>query len=183
VPGPQPLSLSLLALAAVCLASPVAFGGRVDRAPRTVPSVFFVAKSENRNQVHYGIRLDEECGPSGDSPVFAYWRMFERGPFATEPLLSREVPAYGLAGQQTLQRTEEGSRIVVALRAMPRRPIVIDTAAIGSGCTAKATAPIHGISAVLASVFVQLRWPFGVTYLMLSGRAPDGREVRERLVD
>ena len=40
---------------------------------------------------------------------------------------------------------------------------------------------IDGTAASLTSVFVQLRWPFGVDYLLLSGRAADGRELRERL--
>jgi hypothetical protein len=41
---------------------------------------------------------------------------------------------------------------------------------------------IGGTAAALTSVFVQLRWPFGVDYLELSGRAiTDGRVVRERL--
>jgi hypothetical protein len=49
----------------------------VQFAPPDVRSVFFIAKSQNRNQVHYGIRLDRECNPIGTRPVFAYWRMFE----------------------------------------------------------------------------------------------------------
>ena len=149
---------------------------------RSVRSVFFVAKSENRNQVHYGVALDGSCTPVGAAPVFAYWRMRERGPLATEPLLSREVPAYGVAEPQQVERGEMGGRVIFRLNALPRRAIAIDAAADGPACIATARAVIGGTAAALTSVFVQLRWPFGVDYLELSGRAiQDGRVVRERL--
>ena len=147
-----------------------------------VGSVFFVAKSENRNQVHYGVSLDRDCVPAGASPVFAYWRMRERGPLATEPLLSREVPAYGIAEPQRVTREDVGGRVVFRLNALSKRMIAIDAAPDGTGCAATAKAMIAGTAASLSSVFVQLRWPFGVDHLELSGRAiPDGRVVRERL--
>ncbi len=149
---------------------------------RRIESVFFVAKSENRNEVHYGIVLDRDCVPAGPSPVFAYWRMREHGPLATEPLLSREVAAYGIAEPQRTDRAERGGRVVFRLNAMPNRMIAIDTAPDGDGCRAAARVMIGGTPAALISVFVQLRWPFGVDYLLLSGRAAtDGRVVRERL--
>jgi hypothetical protein len=72
--------------------------------------------------------------------------------------------------------------VVFRLNALPRRAIAIDTAPEGRGCVATARAMIGGTAAALTSVFVQLRWPFGVDYLELSGRAiTDGRVVRERL--
>jgi uncharacterized protein DUF4833 len=182
VPRRLPLSSYLLTLAAVGLVAPIARGAGANREARIVHSVFFVAKSENRNQVHYGISLDQACAPAGVAPVFAYWRMLERGPLATEPLLSREAPAYGFLEQRTLQRNERGGRVLLTLNAMPKRPIVVDSAVAGVACTATASATIDQVPASLSSVFVQLRWPFGVAYLVLSGSASsDGHMVRERL--
>ncbi len=147
-----------------------------------VPSAFFVAKSENRNQVHYGVRVDAGCRPAGDAPVFAYWRMLERGAQATEPLLSREVPAYGLADQRVLERRADGGRALVRLQALGTRTIEVDTSARDGVCIATATTTIAGQPATLANVYVQLRWPFGVDHLELAGRAlSDGHVVRERL--
>jgi hypothetical protein len=77
-----PPSSFLVVLAATLLLATVAQASGVAVATRAVQSIFFIAKSENKNQVHYGIRLDEACSPAGDSPMFAYWRMLERGPFA-----------------------------------------------------------------------------------------------------
>jgi hypothetical protein len=147
-----------------------------------VASAFFVAKSENRNQVHYGVHVDAGCSPLGAAPVFAYWRMLEHGPSATEPLLSREVPAYGLADQRVVERGLEGGRTAVRLRALGNRTIDVVTTSRDGACTATATTSIDGQPAVLASVYAQLKWPWGVDYLMLSGRAlSDGHPVRERL--
>jgi len=178
----QPPRLSsLLVVVAFALLAPLAWSAGPESG-RSVRSVFFVAKSENRNEVHYGVALDASCAPAGVVPVFAYWRMRERGPLATEPLLSREVSAYGIAEPQRIERGEQGGRVVFRLNALPRRAIAIDTAHEGQGCIATARAVIGGTAAALTSVFVQLRWPFGVDYLELSGRAiPDGRVVRERL--
>jgi hypothetical protein len=182
VPRPAPLSSCLVVLAGVGLGIPIAYGHGVDRDAHSVRSVFFVAKSENSNQVHYGIRLDETCAPSGDAPVFAYWRMLERGPLATEPLLARETPAYGFAAQHAAPRDGPGGHVVVTLNALPKRPIAIDSTASGAMCTAKARAMIAGVPASLTSVFVQLRWPFGVDYIVLFGRA-DGLVVHERVAN
>lgn len=149
-----------------------------------VESVFFVAKSENRNQVHYGISVDGSCAPRGEAPVFAYWRMLERGPLASEPLLAREVPAYGFADQRVLVRDERGGRVRVTLNAMPKRPIVFETARRGDTCVATARATIGGTPAWLKSVFLQLRWPWGIAYMDLSGQdSESGKPVRERVAN
>ena len=180
-----PAASLALGLLAVALGATVAQARGVEpaRTPRTfgVPSLFFVAKSENRNQVHYGLRLDDSCAPAGGAPVFAYWRMFERGPLATEPLLPREVPAYGVAAQRAEQDKEGAWRVVVTLNALPARPILVDSRGDARGCSAKARTSIHGVLSLLTSVYVQLRWPFGVQSMLLSGQGPDGLAVRERI--
>jgi hypothetical protein len=183
VPRRLPLLPCVLTLVALVLMATIAHGG-ADREGRTIRSVFFIAKSENKNQVHYGIHLDRACAPAGDAPVFAYWRMLERGPLATEPLIAQEQPAYGLSAQRVVKRREEGGSVLVTLNALPKRPIVIDSTAVDSTCTAVARASIGGVPASLGSVFVQLRWPFGVDYLLLLGRASwDGHAVREHVVN
>ncbi len=178
---PLPLLSYLLTLAAFVLFASIARSG-TDEDARVIRLVFFVAKSENRNQVHYCVHLDRACRPAGETPVFAYWRMFERGPLATEPLLGLEQPAYGVA-QRVVERNDLGGSVLVTLNALPKRPIVIESTAVGTTCTANARAAIGGVPATLASVFVQLRWPFGVDSLWLSGRASDGHAVRERIAN
>jgi hypothetical protein len=173
------LSAALLAVAAGTLLAHVAEGD----VGRDVASVFLIAKSENRNQVHYGIHLDSACAPVGSVPVFAYWRMLEHGPLATEPLLRREVDAYGFADQRVVARGADGGSVALRLHALPGRPIVVQTRARAEGgCEAAATTAIAGAPAVLRRVFAQLRWPFGVDHLVLSGRSlTDGSPVEERI--
>ena len=73
-------------------------------------------------------------------------------------------------------------RVLVRLRALPSRPIAVETGRRDDGCVATATTTIGGRSATLESVFVKLRWPFGVDHLVLVGRSvADGRTVQERV--
>jgi hypothetical protein len=177
VRGRAPLALTVLA--AVALLAPLV---RAGGAPDDMRSVFFIAKSENKNRVYYGIRLDDACDPVGRAPVYAYWRMLEHGPFATEPLLSREVRAYGIVEESPLERDALGARTRVTLQALRSRPLVVESSGEGGRCNARATLPIAGVAATLTSVFVQLRWPWGVAYLLLSGRSlADGTPLRERV--
>ena len=104
--------------------------------PADVKSVFFIAKSQNRNQVHYGIRLDKECSPLGRRPLFAYWRMFEKGG-ELEPLLGTEGPAYGLDEAQEIVNTPDASRIRSRLRAFPDRPLLVTVTRKDDQCVAK----------------------------------------------
>lgn len=100
-----------------------------------VASAFYVSKSENRNQVHYAVRLDEQCAPAAAAPVLPYWRMLERDAHATEPLLQREVPAYGIAEQSVVSRGERGGVVRVVLRALPSRPLLVSGRALSDGHT------------------------------------------------
>src|SRR5579863_5839942 len=87
----------------------VSMGARADTSsgPHVLP-LFSISKSENRNQVQYAVRVDDRCQPLAQSPVFAYWRMLEKGPTVTEPLLAHEIDAYGIDSQVTT-RTPEGA--------------------------------------------------------------------------
>jgi hypothetical protein len=172
-----------IATAMALLASIVASGARAGATDSSeVASVFFVAKSENKNQVHYGIRLDSRCAPIGDRPVFAYWRMFERGPGATEPLLPIELGAYGVAEQHVLSQGVAGGSVRVMLGALRDRPIVIETRADRGGCTASALTNVAGAQASLWSVYVRIKWPFGVDSLTLTGRATDDARIVEEKI-
>ncbi|WP_437520237.1 DUF4833 domain-containing protein [Sorangium sp. So ce726] len=167
---------SALALVAVpaWADAPVRFGAS------DVRSVFFVAKSENRNQVHYAVRLDANCMPFGERPVFAYWRELEHGPDRTSLLTAWEEPAYGVASQEVASREATGA-VRLALRALPSRQLVIETTKRDGGCKAVASLRIAGATAQLKRVFVQLRWPFGVDHVVLSGVGAGGRAVTEKL--
>ncbi len=167
---------------AAAMSSFVVSGAAMAEGGSDVPSAFFIAKSENKNQVHYGVHVTGDCAPAGAAPVFAYWRMFEKGPTATEPLLAHEVPAYGFASERVTSAGPSGGTIVVSLRAIPERSIVVTTRQRAGACVATAETEIAGTPALLTRVYAQLRWPFGVESLTLDGYATsDGHAVRERI--
>jgi hypothetical protein len=142
-------------------------------------TVFTIAKSENKNQVQYAVRLDDHCAPAGGEPAFAYWLMIEQGPMRTEALLPREMEAYGIASQLVTGRTRDGGEVRLFLRAVPSRAIVIDTSRApgpGGQCRAVATTVIAGAPAHLFNVYVHLKW-LGVDYLLLQGWSIDGRRL------
>jgi hypothetical protein len=164
-----------LFLSAVAPAEPLHFG------PHDFTSLFSISKSENKNEVVYGIHLDAHCAPLGDAPVFAFWRMNEKGPAVIEPLLGREEPAYGIGRQRVLARDGGGGKVEVILRALPSRPIVVETKPGEGRCQAWSTLPIAGEGAYLYNVYVKLR-ELGVDYLLLSGWALDrSRVLHERI--
>jgi hypothetical protein len=169
---------TLVAVLGVLLALTTA-GHAAQMAPGAIDvPLFTISKSENRNQVQYVVRVDEHCVPLTDAPVWAYWRMIELGPTRTAPLLGREQPAYGAAGQWLLERGPEGGRIRLVLRAMPSRPIEIATGRSPAGtCVATSTMVISGAPAHLFGVYAKLKWPVGVDYLVIQGWSLDGTHV------
>ncbi len=165
------MRLLATAVFAVCVLVP-----RCARADGTLTSVLFVSKSENKNQVHYGVHLDDRCEFTSGAPVFAYWRMLERGPNVTEPLLPREQRGYGIARQEV-----QGDTVRFTLRALPGRPITIHVSRTPDGtCTARAETVIAGVVAKLFNVYIALGF-LRVDHLLLTGWAATGQVVRERL--
>jgi hypothetical protein len=151
-------------------------------APIDRASLFFISKSENRNQVAFEVRLDPDCRPSGDHPVFEYWRMLERSNVSVEPLLAIEQAPYGIASQRIVELGPSGRAVRVSLRALPSREILVRTERRGSSCFAEASTRIEGTSARLVSVHARIAWPFGVDSLVITGWAEsDGRLVRETM--
>lgn len=141
-----------------------------------LPSALVITKSSNRNEVHYAALVDESCPPAGPSPVRPYWRMLERGPLATEPLLESEQHRLGVERQEVI-----GDRIQFALRGMPTRPITVRTWRASDGrCTSSAEMTIAGVPARLAGVYVR-QTLFGVDYVVFTGWSEEGAVVRERV--
>ena len=167
------------ASATLLLVTPASSDEGVAMRSDDVRSVFFIARSQNKNQVHYGVHLDARCDPVGPEPVFGYWRMLEnRGEI--EPMLGLEAPAYGLRDSQLIGRRADSATIEVRLRAFPERPLLITVRRLNGRCEASATTAIAGSEARLHWIYVKLRWPFGIGQVLVRGWAnADGRPVEE----
>ncbi len=151
---------------------------------RPVGSVFHIAKSENRNQVHYGVRVDAACRPKGKTPVYGYWRDYEDGPKARSRLLSHEQPAYGLTRPYRIERGETGGKVRIGLRGFPDRKLTIETFKGEKGCRARAITTIRRQPAVLSSIYVELGFLFSIDYVLVKGvRIADGKPIREKVED
>jgi len=143
-----------------------------------IPSVFFVAKSQNQNQVPYGVQLDERCRSTGHRPVVSYWRMLEEGRGIFEPLTKRERSYFGIAWQDPEPRSEGGT-IELAVRGLKRHlRIVVESTE--KGCRARALTRIGAAAAVLDKVWAQIGF-FRLSYVDLIGHLLDGERVRERI--
>jgi hypothetical protein len=164
---------SVLALTATILLMP-------DIAPvqGELTTPFFISKSENRNEVHYALKVDEACRPRPQAPVRPYWLMREKGPGVVEPLLEKEQRAYGIASQRV-----DGATVRVTLAAIHAREIVIQTWRTPDGvCLSGATTVIGGNRARLFNIHVFVA-PLGagVESILLTGWKDDGTVVRERI--
>jgi len=166
--------------AALCVVAHAAWGDAA--LPGEGAPLFFISKSENRNQVAYAVRLDAECRPMGEVPVYAYWRMLERSPTAVEPLLAIEEGAYGIRHQEVVDFGESGGVVRLSLRALPDREILVRSSRRASACVAEASTRIARIPARLFNIHARIAWPLGVESLAIVGWAEsDRRIVRETL--
>jgi hypothetical protein len=152
---------------------------------RPLDSVFHIAKSENRNQVHYGVRVDSDCRLHTKTPVYGYWRDLEEGPRVTSPLLSREQPAYGLTQPRTVANTEQGGRVLIGLRGFPDRDITIQTFPAADGkCRAWAMTTVLKAPAILSSIYVELGFLFSIDFVLMRGiHISDKKPVQEKVED
>ncbi len=119
-----------------------------------ISSVFYISKNDNGNQIHYGIRLNQNCLPEGNNPVYVYW-VRENG--TTGNLLSVEEPAYGLSSQSV-----SGENVEVILRFFQNRgiqkPITFKMDKLNNGnCQARAFTRINDSQKQLSNIRIALK--------------------------
>jgi len=152
--------------------------------PNDIETLFFIAKSDGVNRVEYGMRLDGNCAPYGDEPVFPYWRVLEPPPPArTKAMGAMAKLGYGIATQSVLKRTSSGGEATIQLRQVART-ISIKTSRGASGrCTALVRTKIGSVPyAELLSIFVKLSGPLSVAYIDIKGKNPEtAQPIEERL--
>ena len=124
---------------------------------RVIPTVFFIAKSSNRNQVHYGLHVDEHCKPVGKRPAFEYWKDFEVSATATSKLSSLEQNVYGISSQKLSKgNTKDSYRMRLRIGALPKKIIDVIVRQEESACKATAYTRIHGKSRALHHIYLEL---------------------------
>jgi hypothetical protein len=152
--------------------------------PHDVPNVFAIGKSDDGNQVQYGLRLDADCKPVGPEPVQGYWHTYDEGPAA--PLLDLnwlDRTAYGTEQQKVSPRGPGGPAVSMIIRTAPTRLIEFWVTVAPSGaCRAEARTPLLGRPAVLKLIYLQLGGFILPQWVELRGLAiDDGAELKERV--
>jgi hypothetical protein len=153
--------------------------------PYDIPTLFFINKSDDKNRVDYGIRLDADCVPSKKNAMFHYWREFENAPpVRTHELNLLDRFAYGIADQRLIGRTASGSEYYFRLKALRRELYVQTTKGPDGRCTALVSAALAGQErAEVLSAYVKLRRPMSVEYVEIHGKdRSTGQTLSERIV-
>jgi hypothetical protein len=166
---------------AVVVALAAAFAPAQPAAAADPESVFHIDRNKNRNQVHYGVHVDDQCRPVGAEPVYNYWLRREENPPVVQPLKYFQQAAYGFHKQNI----ESDGRIELRLRALPDRQLVVRVAAVKGGCKAETFMTIGGKQAYLDKVFVFAEEGIllpSVRYIELFGRSNDGTAAYEKIV-
>jgi Domain of unknown function (DUF4833) len=151
-------------------ADPLTFG------KHDVRSMFYVAKSENQNQVHYAMHVDAECKPQKKDPVFAYWRRLRKGVRYDEPLLPPGTRLYGASeGQTVVPGASSGGHVKMFVKALKRVPIDIEVAKVNGVCKATSLVTLKGQRAHLSYAYLQLgRMGLTVKYVDVIGYRVNG---------
>jgi hypothetical protein len=177
------LALSLIGLAVFAVPSS-ARAGEPSFGANDLETLFFIAKSDDRNRVDYGMRLDTHCAPLGEEPVFPYWREFEPPPpVRTKPMGAFSKLGYGISVQKVLKRSDAGGEHAIRLRQVDRVIYITTSKGTDGRCSALVRTKIAGIDyAELASIFVKLSGPISVSYVDVKGKdLATGRALEERL--
>jgi len=169
---------ALVGISRTVLASEPTFG------PHDVVTLFSITKSDDRNRVDYAMRLDANCAPAGEDPVFPYWREFERAPpVRTKTMGAFSKIGYGISAQWTLRRTPRGADHAIRLRQVERVLFITTTKGADGHCAALVRTKIAGVEyAELRAIYVKLSGPLSVAYVDIRGRnLATGRTLEERI--
>ena len=150
--------------------------------PNDVRTLFEIGKNLDRNVVQYGIRLDKDCVPVGDEPIYAYWRQFEKGPDVTEDLNFLDKQGYGIKGEWVVKRDPAGSKVLMTLRATDRPIAVLVKKNDDGKCVADTIAKINGEQAHLERVFVHVAGFLKIDWIEIRGTSvASGKPAIERV--
>jgi hypothetical protein len=180
---PRLLAVSLIGFAFFAAPSS-ARAGNPSFGANDLETIFFIAKSDDKNRVDYGMRLDTHCSPFGQEPVFPYWREFEPPPpVRTKPMGAFAKLGYGIAIQKVLERSGVGGEHAIRLRQVDRTIYITTSRGTNGRCSALVRTKIAGVDyAELVSIFVKLSGPLSVSYIDIKGKdLATGRAIEERL--
>lgn len=152
--------------------------------PFDVQTAFYISKSNDKDRVDYGMRLDQHCTPVGDDAVFPYWRELQHAPpVRSHPISFLQHMAYGFSEQRVLKRTRTGGEYRVDLKQVARPILIVTGQDDAKHCTSTALVQIQNVpNARLDHIFVQVAGAMSVDYVDVYGSDPkSGAALSERM--
>jgi hypothetical protein len=152
--------------------------------PFDIQTAFYISKSNDRDRVDYGMRLDQHCAPVGDEAVFPYWRELEHAPpVRSHPITFFQNLAYGFSDQHVLSRAASGGQYHVQLKQVERPILIVTSRDASAHCKATTYTEIKGSkNAKLDHIFVKVAGAMSIDYLDIFGSDPKtGAPLVERL--
>jgi hypothetical protein len=139
--------------------------------PFDVQTVFYISKSNDKDRVDYGMRLDQHCAPVGDSAVFPYWRELQHAPpVRSHPITFFQYAAYGFSEQRPLEKTNTGGKYLVQLKQVNRPIVIVTQQGPDSQCIATAYTRVQAVEgARLEYIFAKVAGLMSVDYLDVHG--------------
>jgi hypothetical protein len=151
--------------------------------PFDVQTVFYIAKSNDKDRVDYGLRLDQHCAPASGNAMFPYWRELQHAPpVRSHKLKFFQYAGYGFSEQRIVKKGRSGGQYLVVLKQF-KRPILIVTKQGKDGyCTATPYTKVQGVeSAHLDYIFAKVAGVMSVDYIDIHGTdTKTGRKLVER---
>ena len=153
--------------------------------PYDIQTVFYIAKSNDKDRVDYGMRLDRYCAPISDDAIFPYWRELQHAP----PVRSHKISwiqyaAYGFSEQRTLAKSKHGGRYLVQLKQVDRPILVVTQQDKDGHCASESYTKIQGVkSAKLDHIFAKVSGLMSVDYIDVHGTdTKTGKALVERMI-
>lgn len=152
--------------------------------PYDIQTVFYIAKSNDKDRVDYGMRLDQYCAPIGDNAIFPYWRELQHAPPVRSHKISfLQYAAYGFSEQRVLSKSHTGGKYLVQLKQVDRPILVVTKQDADGHCMATAYSRVQGVkSARLDYIFAKVAGLMSVDYVDVHGTdTKTGKVLMERM--
>lgn len=144
-----------------------------------VDSVIHLRKNTNNNQVHYAVKVDDDCRPLLKKPILGYWLMLENGGNETEKLRFWEQPGYGVRQPKEVHRGETDGYFDFRIRGVPERLIRVESFQVNGECRARAFTEIANGRALFEYIAITVSGWANVHKVEIFGRSTEGEAVSE----
>ena len=147
--------------------------------------LFHIERNKNKNQVHYSLRLNQDCKIVSDESIYVSWLELESEKPKIYEIKWYEQIAYGIKEQVKLKPRE----LKIRLKALPERIIYIKyfkQLNSDSHCKVQAFTNISGKKTQLTKIYIFAIERFLLTpkvkYIVIHGKSTKGKTLKEKII-